>query len=64
MIRLQPDTIADFFYSLVPYRPEEMTHEELVAEMQNLQESFDQYTISGQGASTKEENDFMTAEHT
>lgn len=58
MIRLQPDTTPDFFYSLVPYRTEEMTHEELVVEMQNLQEAFDQYAKSGQGISTKERKRF------
>jgi hypothetical protein len=58
MVRLQPDTTPSFFYSLVPYRTEEMTHEELVVEMQNIQESFDQYAKSGQGISAKERKRF------
>lgn len=56
MVRLkrEDNTNPDFYYSAVPYRPEEMTSEELLHEIENMEDRFKQCAKIGQGISTKE----------
>ena len=56
MVRLSREDNAnpDFYYSAIPYRPEEMTSEELLYEIENMENRFKRCAEIGQGISTKE----------
>ena len=56
MVRISREDNAtpDFYYSAIPYRPEEMTSEELLYEIENMEGWFKRCAEIGQGISTKE----------